>query len=191
MNAMLEPSTALTSVQRRMAADPAAGATAVVGEALGVMRGFSAARQCPCRGAARPGGDGAARWADAPRQPRLSRRGHNRSPMRKLLLAFLLPFVVLLSQQGAVTHEIGHIADFVARAGGEVPASVQNRNGHLAGDLQCEACLAFAHLSGMATVQVLAPALLSFSFHFSVIEAPAFIAADAPSARSRGPPAVL
>ena len=31
--------------------------------------------------------------------------------MRKLLLAFLLPFVLLISQQGAVSHEIGHIAD--------------------------------------------------------------------------------
>jgi hypothetical protein len=109
--------------------------------------------------------------------------------MRKLLLALLLPFVLLLSQQGAVTHEIGHIADFVARARGNVNG--QDSSGHQAGDLQCEACLAFAHLAGMATVQAIPPALLSFGFHFRVIEAPAFVAADAPAARSRGPPIFL
>jgi hypothetical protein len=109
--------------------------------------------------------------------------------MRKLLLAFLLPVVFLLSQQGAVSHEIGHIADFVERAGGESAGRVVS--GHLAGDLQCEACLAFAHLAGVVTAQVLPPALLSFGHQFAVIEAPAFIAADAPTARSRGPPILL
>jgi len=108
-------------------------------------------------------------------------------PMRKLLLAFLLPVVLLFSQQGAITHEIGHIADFVARAGG----GAQDGAGHAAGDLQCQACLAFAHLAGAITAQVVPPALLGFGFHFAVIEAPAFIAADAPTARSRGPPIFL
>ncbi len=110
--------------------------------------------------------------------------------MRKLLLALLLPFVLLSSQQGAVTHEIGHIADFVAQAGAAVDDG-PGRAGQQPGDLQCEACLAFAHLAGVATAQVLPPALLSFSFHFAVIEALAFIAADAPTARSRGPPTFL
>lgn len=114
--------------------------------------------------------------------------------MRKLLLAFLLPIVMLLSQQGAVTHEVGHIADFVAQAnavanGGSTDGG--EPGSHQAGDLQCQACLAFAHLAGVATATVVPPALLSFSFHFTVIEAPAFIAADAPTARSRGPPTFL
>lgn len=113
--------------------------------------------------------------------------------MRKLLLAFLLPVILLLSQQGAVTHEIGHIADGVARAGGKLDgAGAGSASGaHRAGDLQCDACLSFAHLAGIATAQALPPGLLSFSFHFRVIEAPAFIAADAPAARSRGPPSFL
>ena len=105
--------------------------------------------------------------------------------MRKLLLTLLLPFVFLLSQQGAVTHELGHLADAVSRTAGG-PGS----NGHQPGDLQCEACLAFAHLAGMATAHVVPPALLSFSFPVPANEAPAFIAADAPTARSRGPPVV-
>ena len=106
--------------------------------------------------------------------------------MRKLLLTVLLPFVFLLSQQGAVTHELSHLADAVSRTAGG-----QGQPGHQPGDLQCEACLAFAHLAGVATAQVVPPALLSFSFGIPANEAPAFIAADAPTARSRGPPVLL
>ena len=103
--------------------------------------------------------------------------------MRKLLLTVVLPFILLFSQQGAVTHELGHLAEALA-----LGASGQQSSGHLAGDLQCEACLAFAHLAGVATAHVAHPALLSFSFAVPANEAPAFIAADAPTARSRGPP---
>jgi len=103
--------------------------------------------------------------------------------MRKLLLSILLPFVMLLSQQGAVMHELGHLTDAVSRA-----ANGQSTSGQQPGDLQCEACLAFAHLAGVATATVVPPALLSFAFGIPADEAPAFIAADAPAARSRGPP---
>jgi len=103
--------------------------------------------------------------------------------MRKLLLSFLLPLVFLLSQQGAVMHELSHLTGFASEG-----ASGQGSTGHPAGDLQCEACLAFAHLAGAATAHVVPPALLSFSFQVPANEAPAFIAADAPTARSRGPP---
>ena len=106
--------------------------------------------------------------------------------MRKLLLTLLLPFVFLLSQQGAVTHELSHLTDAVSRA-----AAGKGVSGQLPGDLQCEACLAFAHLAGVATAQVAHPALLSFSLAVPANEAPAFIAADAPTARSRGPPTFL
>ena len=106
--------------------------------------------------------------------------------MRKLLLTLLLPFVFLLSQQGAVMHELGHLTDAASRAAG-----APDRSGHQPGDLQCEACLAFAHLAGVATAQVVPPALLSFSFQIPANESPAFIAADAPTARSRGPPRFL
>ena len=103
--------------------------------------------------------------------------------MRKLLLSLLLPFVFLLSQQGAITHELSHLTDASSCAAGG-----PDRSCHQPGDLQCEACLAFAHLAGVATAHVVPPAMLSFSFQIPVNEAPVFIAADAPSARSRGPP---
>jgi hypothetical protein len=103
--------------------------------------------------------------------------------MRKLLLFLLLPIVLLLSQQGAVVHEISHLAEFASGA-----TNGPGSTGHRPGDLQCEACLAFAHLAGVATAHVVPPALLSFSFEVPDNESPAFIAADAPTARSRGPP---
>ena len=106
--------------------------------------------------------------------------------MRKLLLTFVLPLILLFSQQGAVVHELSHLTDAVSRA-----ASGQGSSGQQPGDLQCEACLAFAHLAGVATAQVAHPALLSFSFAVPANEAPVFIAADAPTARSRGPPTIL
>jgi hypothetical protein len=106
--------------------------------------------------------------------------------MRKLLLSLLLPFVLLLSQQGAAVHEMSHLADATTRGD-----DGQQRSGRQPGDLQCEACLAFAHLAGVATAQVVPPALLSFSFQIPVNAAPVFIAADAPTARSRGPPPLL
>ena len=104
--------------------------------------------------------------------------------MRKLLLTLVLPLLLLLSQQGAVVHELGHLADAVSREGG--PASPS----HQAGDLQCQACLAFAHLAGVATALAVPAALPSFRFAKPVGESPAVIAADAPRARSRGPPIV-
>jgi hypothetical protein len=106
--------------------------------------------------------------------------------MRKLLLTLVLPLILLFSQQGAVVHELGHLTDAVALAAGG-----QGASGHPAGDLQCEACLAFAHLAGAAVAHVAPPALLSFGFAVPSNETPAFIAADAPAARSRGPPTFL
>lgn len=106
--------------------------------------------------------------------------------MRKLLLTLLLPFVFLLSQQGALTHELSHLSDAASRAAGG-----SDRSGRVPGDLQCEACLAFAHLTGVVTVQVVPPALLSFNFQIPANESPAFVAADAPTARNRGPPLSL
>ena len=106
--------------------------------------------------------------------------------MRKLLLSVLLPFMLLLSQQGAVLHEIGHIAD-LTQSGAGAPGS----KSHPAGDLQCETCLAFAHLAGVATVHVPVPPLLALEHPRPSVDAPVFVGADAPTARSRGPPLVL
>jgi hypothetical protein len=127
-----------------------------------------------------------AQRAHVPRQALLRWHGHNHRSMRKLLLSLLLPFVLLLSQQGAVVHEISHLADATTRV-----VDGREQGGRQPGDLQCEACLAFAHLAGMATAQVVPPALLSFGFQIPANAAPVFIPSDAPTARSRGPPTLL
>ena len=117
----------------------------------------------------------------------MSPLGNPRRMIRKYTLSFLLPILLLLAQQGAVVHELGHFAADTQRA--------QERNRlpdprHLPGTT-CEKCVVFAHLSG-----AVAP-------HIPSIDAPLLThalsgrstvgqrSADTPSARSRGPPSYL
>jgi hypothetical protein len=59
---------------------------------------------------------------------------------RRLLAALLVPVLLVLTQQAALVHELGHFVQQVQRSDGPDRQS----NG---GDF-CEKCLAFAHLSG-------------------------------------------
>ena len=102
--------------------------------------------------------------------------------MRKLCLSLLLPLLMLLSQQGAVWHEIGHLS------GAPFPLEPQKQQPV---DKLCESCLAFAHLAAAATPALPSLQLADFSFAVTAADALIFIAADAPSQRSRGPPAFL
>jgi hypothetical protein len=106
--------------------------------------------------------------------------------MRKFCLSLVLPLLMLLAQQGAVWHEIGHLgrAAGTSSAGTEAP-----RQQPL--DRLCASCLSFAHLAAAAGHAV--PAMLPALLRHALVAGPAavFIAADAPSARSRGPPAAL
>ncbi len=108
--------------------------------------------------------------------------------MRKLCLSLVLPLLMLLAQQGAVWHEIGHLGSAAGSAGAAAHKS-QNQQQPL--DRLCASCLSFAHLAA-ATGHAL-PALPPMALRHALVAgaAVAFIAADAPSARSRGPPAAL
>lgn len=98
--------------------------------------------------------------------------------MRKLLLSLVLPLLMLLSQQGAVWHELEHLAG--------TPADKRQP-----ADKLCDACLAFAHLATAAKPEVLPLQLARFGFAFAAADAVHAVASDAPARRSRGPPAVL
>jgi hypothetical protein len=100
--------------------------------------------------------------------------------VRKPIMFLLLPLLMLLSQQGALWHEISHLAD------GRAP-SHERREQPI--DRLCQQCLGYAQLAAAATPFV--PPLLLLEAHFARPQADAlpWIAADAPSARSRGPPA--
>jgi hypothetical protein len=100
--------------------------------------------------------------------------------MRQVLKSLGLLLLLLIAQQGAVVHEVGHLAELSATAS-RVDASLA--------DATCALCPAFA--------QVVTPAF-SHAFHIPVllraalarVTAPLFAAVDAavPTPRSRGPP---
>ena len=107
---------------------------------------------------------------------------HNTSAMRKLYLSLILPLLMLLSQQGAVWHEIGHSGS------GSSPVQSDKKQPT---DKLCETCLAFAHLAATAKPEIPQPPSVNVSHTLVAVDAVPFVAADAPSQRSRGPPTFL
>ncbi len=60
--------------------------------------------------------------------------------MRKLFLILLLPFLMLLAQQGAVRHELVHLTE----------SSQSEHQKQHPGDTLCDTCLSFAHIAASA-----------------------------------------
>lgn len=101
--------------------------------------------------------------------------------MRRLVLALLMPLLMLLSQQGAAWHEIGHWNQQQQQQRKDDPA-----------DKLCAVCLSFAHMAVTATPTLPPPLMLADAAHVKAAAAEvAFLAAPAPQARSRGPPTRL
>jgi hypothetical protein len=100
--------------------------------------------------------------------------------MRQVLKSLGLLLLLLIAQQGAVVHEVGHLSE-ISSNGSRVDASLA--------DAACALCPAFA--------QVVTPAF-SHSFHVPVLVRAAFersapppytvVDAAVPTPRSRGPP---
>jgi len=101
--------------------------------------------------------------------------------LRKLTLALVLPLLMLLAQHGAVVHEIGHL--------GDAPSPFEQK--HRPADKACETCLAFEHLGAAVTPEFAQIRLPAFGHALPSADPVPFLAADAPSQRSRGPPAFL
>lgn len=102
--------------------------------------------------------------------------------MRKLYLSLFLPLFMLLSQQGAVWHQIGHLS------GKPSPAEHQKE---LPANKLCESCLAFSHLAVAGTPALPTLDLAEFGYARAESFAAVFVASDAPAACSRGPPTCL
>lgn len=101
--------------------------------------------------------------------------------MRKLYWSLLLPFFLLIAQQGELHHEIGHLAD--------PPAASHKKPGT---DKPCEICLAYSHLAGTASVAIVAPALLGdLAYHYVAADPISGTPVAALAPRSRGPPRLL
>jgi hypothetical protein len=102
---------------------------------------------------------------------------------RRLIFALLLPFLLLLTQQAAFVHELGHFAQQVQRSNGP---DRQSQGGDY-----CEKCFVFAHLSGVSAAAP--PSVLPVLAADQCLVAPHAVEKLAqPSAcRIRGPPVYL
>jgi hypothetical protein len=101
--------------------------------------------------------------------------------MRKVWLSWLLPLLMLVAQQGAYWHELEHLR----------PPAEQTQDKKQAAEKLCTACLAFAHLADLTTAPTFEPGLLSLGFAAAPSPLASPSPADAPVARSRGPPLFL
>ena len=105
------------------------------------------------------------------------------SSRRRLIFALLLPVLLLLTQQAAFVHEIGHFAQQVQPSGGP------DRQSH--GADYCEKCFVFAHLSGASPAAPAStlPAVLGDECiaDLRVVQTPA----ETSACRIRGPPILL
>lgn len=120
--------------------------------------------------------------------------------MRKPLLHLLLPLFMLLSQQGAVWHGIGHLAGPRGAPASQTVASAQGAHDHgqsavdtdeLTSEQLCELCLAFDDLAASARSE---PPVLALADAAHVQASAAELSSrsqPAPLPRSRGPPLVL
>ena len=102
--------------------------------------------------------------------------------MRKLYLSLLMPLLMLLSQQGMVWHEIGHLST--------TPASSSQKQ-QPASDKLCDVCYAFAHLGAGSVPEMPKLALASLEHVHALTDVVSAIAAELPAQRSRGPPSFL
>lgn len=98
---------------------------------------------------------------------------------------FLLALLMLLAQQGALLHELGHYR----QDDGAVRQDPDKRH---PGQGLCKLCVAFS-LTGAATVPAPFAAVLLAGLAFALFAAAAFApaAAEPPALRNRGPPAAL
>jgi hypothetical protein len=108
----------------------------------------------------------------------------SRSLIRRLTLSVLLPLLLLLSQQGALLHELSHLA------AGSGPAKAEARAEAVGVDTDlCLDCLAFGQIAGLAQFDLPVMASPDGLRHQLIAESSRSVAeAGAPAPRTRGPP---
>lgn len=106
--------------------------------------------------------------------------------MRKHLLQLLLPLALLLSQQGAVWHELAHLGS-LKTAAAEARADTAGEGA----DALCTLCLAYAHLAVSVDAPVARLPLLQARHVCAWPCEGTPLPQRALAARSRGPPPLL
>jgi hypothetical protein len=102
--------------------------------------------------------------------------------VNRRLLAWVLSLLLVFAQHGAVLHELGHLSHGDRGSAPALHADVQIMDG------ACATCAAFAVVANPASGAV--NTLAAHAAVFLPVAAPcsAFVGADAPTPRSRGPP---
>jgi hypothetical protein len=106
------------------------------------------------------------------------------SLIRRLTLSILMPFILLLSQQGALMHELSHWHPVTvsASSGPEIQALDVDHD-------ICLTCLSFGQIGGLAKIDALAaPKVDGLRYHFASELVRHVAESSLPVARSRGPP---
>ena len=101
---------------------------------------------------------------------------------RKVLLSLGLWLLLLIGQQGAVLHELGHVCRAAARTEVAVQTAAK-------GDETCELCLGYSQLATPASHSVPVCLLERVPSRIGTERAVAATPIDPPTPRSRGPPA--
>jgi hypothetical protein len=110
------------------------------------------------------------------------------SLLRRLTLSVLMPLVLLLSQQGALLHELSHWHVPSTSAAASASARTQAQASDVDSDF-CLTCLSFAQVGGLAKFELpVAPKLESLAYHFATEPVRHVAELALPAARSRGPP---
>ncbi len=109
--------------------------------------------------------------------------------IRKFHFSFLLPILLVLAQQGAILHELGHYRSAAILAARQGQANSQDQD--QPPGARCETCLLYAELAGAATPHFPAFIAPHLAYDFWQQAEVAQRSTDIPLARSRGPPILL
>src|SRR5579872_2791686 len=103
--------------------------------------------------------------------------------MHRRSLGWVLSLLLVFAQYGAVLHELGHLSHSYGTGGASLRADLHAPNSGL-----CPTCQAFAQVANPATAAAQAFPLCPAVVLSVPASCYAIVSADAPTARSRGPP---
>lgn len=105
-------------------------------------------------------------------------------PMRRLVFALVLPFLLLSAQHGSFVHALEHLP------GRSAPAKLQDAHSGQA-KTYCEQCFEFAHVGAAVDAAIPLPFVPGRSIEAAIASPASCVLAEPRSARCRGPPVLL
>jgi len=103
--------------------------------------------------------------------------------MHRRSFSWVLSLLLLLTQHGAVLHELSHLSHGTSTHG-----AILDQNDPLADSGSCPTCQAFSQVANPATASTLVVAFCAAALISSPEPSYAIVGAENPTPRSRGPP---